>query len=67
MTDQEYPRYLWLDGVLFPGWRARVHVTELGWVGVGYGFEGIKAYRNDTLDGSTSSAWVTVTRGLSNP
>lgn len=50
MADQAHPRYLWLDGELVPWAEATVHITDLGWVGVGSVFEGIKAYRNDSLD-----------------
>jgi len=50
MTEQECPQYLWLDGELIPWGEATVHITDLGWVGVGSVFEGIKAYRNDILD-----------------
>jgi branched-chain amino acid aminotransferase len=50
MADQAHPRYLWLDGELVPWEEATVHITDLGWVGVGSVFEGIKAYRNDSLD-----------------
>ena len=50
MNNEEHPRYLWLDGELVPWEEAAVHITDLEWVGVGSVFEGIKAYRNDSLD-----------------
>jgi len=50
LTEQEHPHTLWLDGELIPWEKATVHITALGWVGVGSVFEGIKAYRNESLD-----------------
>jgi len=49
MSEQEHPRYLWFDGELIPWEQATIHITALEWAGVGTVFEGIKAYRNESL------------------
>lgn len=40
------PAYIWWNGKLTPWEEATVHATQLGWVGVGSVFEGIKGYWN---------------------
>jgi branched-chain amino acid aminotransferase len=40
------PKYLWWNGELVEWDKATVHVTALGWSGVGAVFEGIRAYWN---------------------
>lgn len=42
-----HPSYLWYNGAITPWDEATVHVSEMGWSGIGAVFEGIRGYWND--------------------